>query len=321
MSVIRHALSLQDRAAMAKIREMAAAIPKGLPERSVFDDLISHTPVADSVSFEDAPVGGVAGWWCRPRNASKHSVILYLHGGAYVLGSARAYRNFASQLAKRAGCSVFIADYALAPERPFPHAVQDAQAAYRGLIEQNFEDIALVRDSAGGGLALALLKLTARAARDGISLCPKAAVAMSPWADLALTGPSLQSRAEADPFLTQSALAAAANQYLHGHDARDPDASPLYGNMVDLPPTQIHVGEDEILFDDARRYAERVADAEGTVQLHAWEGMPHVFATNVGVLQAAEAALDAIGEFLRALPVLSESKSNRSGLQQVGITE
>ena len=91
--------------------------------------------------------------------------------------------------------------------------------------------------------------------------------------------------------------------------------------MVDLPPTQIHVGEDEILFDDARRYAERVAAAEGTVQLHAWEGMPHVFASNVGVLQAAEAALDAICEFLRARPVLSESNSDRSGLQQVGITE
>lgn len=319
MSVINHPVSMQDGAAMTKIRETVGVIPKGLPERVAFDELIEHTPPADGVSYQAARLEGVAGWWCRPDNASKGGVILYLHGGAYVLGSARAYRNFVSQVAKRARCPVFIADYALAPEHPFPCAVQDAEATYRGLVEQGFADIALVGDSAGGGLALVLLALTARVAREAALVRPKGAVVLSPWTDLALTGPSLQLRAEADPFLTKSALAAAADRYLRGHDARDPDVSPLYGDLADLPPIQIHVGEDEILFDDARRYAEGVAAAGGKVQLHAWEGMPHVFATNIGVLQAAETALEEIDSFLRALPTPGRG-ARPNPLQQTGAT-
>ena len=301
-AAVLHPLAPLDRVAMAKIRETLATAPKGLPDRVTFDEIIGHTLPAEGVSFEASQVGGVRGWWCRPKVASTRSAILYLHGGAYVLGSAQAYRNFVSQIASRARSVAFIPDYPLAPETPFPGAVRDTQAAYRGLVREGITDISLVGDSAGGGLALALLALTTVEAGEGISVRPKGAVAMSPWTDLALTGESLRTRADTDPLLTKAALVTAATSYLGGHDPRDPEASPLYGNLTDLPPVQLHVGEDEILFDDARRYADNIATAHGVVQLHTWEGMPHVFPTNIGMLHAADVALDAIASFLSALP-------------------
>jgi acetyl esterase/lipase len=127
---------------------------------------------------------------------------------------------------------------------------------------------------------------------------------MSPWTDLALTGMTMETLADADPFLTKAALASAANQYLGRHDPRDPKASPLYGDLKGLPPIRMDVGEDEILLDDARRYLERVAAADSEVQVHTWEGMPHVFPTNVGVLHAADAALENIASFLRGPELL-----------------
>ena len=300
-AAIHHPLVPQDRAAMAKIREAMATATKVPLDRATFDEIIGHTVPADGVAFEAAIVGGVPGLWCRPTDAPTRSVILYIHGGAYILGSSQAYKNLVSQIAKRAQTVTFIPDYALAPEEPFPRAIQDAQAVYCGLISEGFTDLALVGDSAGGGVVLALLALAASQACDGVSLCPKCAVAISPWIDLALTGPSLQLRASVDPILSKETLANAAAQYLGGHDAKDPLASPLYGNLAGLPPIQLHVGEDDILFDDARRYSEGVTSANGYVNLHTWEGMLHVFPTSVGVLQAADAALDEIASFLKII--------------------
>jgi len=244
-------------------------------------------------------VGGVPGWWLRPAGAPAAAAILYLHGGAYIVGSAAAYRNFVGQIAHSAGLAAFAPDYRLAPEHPFPAAVDDAQAVYRGLGELGVSEIFLVGDSAGGGLTLVLLALASASARDGRRPTPRAAAVMSPWTDLALTGGTLASEAEADPFLTRAALQSAAVQYLGAHEPRDPRASPLYGDLAGLPPVMIQVGEDEILLDDARRYAERMAAAGGEIQLHQWAGMPHVFPANIGVLAAAQLAVDAIGSFMR----------------------
>jgi acetyl esterase/lipase len=306
MSLTHHPILPQDHTTMAKIRAMAAPA-KGVLERAAFDALIEHTPPADGVTYEAGVAGGVAGWWCRPQHQTPGAAILYLHGGAYIVGTASAYRHFVGQIAQRVRRDTFIPDYALAPERPFPAALKDAEAAYAGLLDQGFGDVVLVGDSAGGGLALVLTALTVAAKGRNPDLSPRRVAVMSPWTDLALTGITMETLADADPFLTKAALASAANQYLGRHDSRDPKASPFYGNLEGLPPIRVDVGEDEILLDDARRYAERVALADGEVQVHTWEGMPHVFPANVGVLHAADAALNDIASFLRG-PDLRRSR-------------
>jgi acetyl esterase/lipase len=282
---------------MMKIREFAAPV-KGVLERGAFDAVMEQTILAQGITYEAAEVGGVPGWWCRPTNAEEDVAILYLHGGAYILGSAKAYRNFVGQIAVRSGAAAFIPDYRLAPEHPFPSAIEDARAVYTGLTKRGVVAIALAGDSAGGGLALVLLSLITGEARE-VGSCLTGAAVLSPWTDLALTGPTLVSNADVDPFLTSVALASAASQYLGQHDPRDPLASPLYGDLDDLPPVRIHVGEAEILLDDSRRFAERVVAGGGAVSLNVWADMPHVFASNVGVLVAADVALDDIGDFIR----------------------
>jgi epsilon-lactone hydrolase len=313
MTTIAKPLSTKDRETMAKIRA-AAAPAKGVLERGDFDALMEHTPSASGVTYEAARVGGVPGWWCRPSEAAKSSAILYLHGGAYVVGSAMAYRNFVGQIAARANSPAFVADYGLAPELPFPRAVTDAQAAYRGLAELGYTSVALAGDSGGGGLALVLLASAVEDARHGAAARPTGAAVMSPWTDLALSGATMETCAEDDPFLTRAVLATAASRYLGHHDARDPLASPLYGDLSDLPPVRLDVGEDEILLDDSRRYADRLAGAGGQVRLNIWAGMPHVFLSNVGTLAAATSALGEVGAFLKELAL--ESRTSNAHLQQ-----
>jgi len=297
-----HPEHLIDRAAMLAMRAMISLQPApdlGPGGRAAFDELMARTPAADGVECEAAAVGGIPGWWCRPADADANSAILYLHGGAYVVGSAQAYCHFAGQIAAHAKASVFVADYGLAPERSFPAAVDDADAAYRGLAAASFSKIALAGDSAGGGLALVTAMRMARAAQDGAVSCPVAVAVMSPWLDLALTGDSVVSRAKHDPLLTRDALQNARNLYLGQMDAEDPRVSPLYDDLTGLPPVLLHVGEDEILLDDARRFADLMAQSGSAVELHVWQGMVHVFPANLALLHAAREALDIVGDFLR----------------------
>lgn len=298
---IHHEEHLLDRAAMELMRTMLAVQPKlqFVPEtRPLFDELMEKTPEATGMTYEEAQIGGVTGWWCKPKESQDGSAIVYFHGGAYVLGSAKAYRNFVGQIAAQANTAVFAVDYSLAPERMFPAAVNDANAVYLGLAAGGFSRLVIAGDSAGGGLALSLLLLTTEAARDEILPKPLAAVVISPWTDLALTGESIEGRAKADPLLTREALDGAAKLYLGNHDRRDPRASPLYGNMSGLPPVLFHVGEDEVLLDDSRRFASKIEASQGVAELHTWEGMAHIFASNLG-LQSAKDAIANIGEFLR----------------------
>ena len=303
MTTTRQPLHLLDRAVMLGMRTMVASMKGSVtgPEaRKPFDELMEQTPAAPGVTYEVASVGGVAGVWCRPADTpDAAAAILYFHGGAYIVGSALAYQHFVGQIVARTQIAAFVPEYGLAPERPFPAAVDDAQAAYAGLVAQGFTRIALAGDSAGGGLALSLLSLTVAKAKDGVSLRPLGAVAMSPWTDLALTGDSMETRAEADPLLTKEALATTAHLYLGKNDPRDPRVSPLYADLTGLPPIRIHVGEDEVLLDDSTRYGDRVDKSGGACQVNVWEGMVHVFPSNVSTLHAAKAALDDIGDFLR----------------------
>jgi epsilon-lactone hydrolase len=224
-----HPEHLADRAAMLAMRTVIALHPKadlGPTGRAAFDELMEKTPPAEFVTYEAATVGGVPGWWCRPAEADVGPAILYLHGGAYVVGSARAYRHFAGQIASRANAPAFVADYGLAPERPFPAAVADAEAAYRGLADGGFSRIAIAGDSAGGGLALIAAARTAKAPRDRTAPRPVAVCVMSPWTDLALTGASLETRAGHDPLLSRRGLEDARQAYLGQTNAKAPLASP-----------------------------------------------------------------------------------------------
>jgi epsilon-lactone hydrolase len=297
-----HREHLLDRAAILAIRAMLALQPAadlGPGGRAAFDDLMAKTPAADNVVYEAAVVGGIPGWWCLPGDAAPDTAILYLHGGAYVAGSAYAYCHFAGQIAARAAAAVFVADYGLAPERPFPAAVDDADAAYRGLALAGFSSLAVAGDSAGGGLALVTAARMTQAAREGQVPRPLAVCVMSPWIDLTLTSDSIEARAKHDPLLTRVALEAARQLYLGQVNATDPRISPMYGDLADLPTVLIHVGEDEILLDDARRYSDLLAKSGLGAELHVWEGMVHVFPANLVLLQAAREALDIAGEFLR----------------------
>lgn len=294
-------LSPQDTPAVAAMREATSAHKGeklGPEARPMFDAMFTATPAASNMRIEPATVGGIAGFWLRLPDARPGARMLYLHGGGYVLGSAEALTNFAGQIAARVGADTFVPDYRLAPEHPFPAAIDDAVAAYRGLVADGAERIVVVGDSAGGGLTLVLLSVLASDKSQGL-VQPVGAAAMSPWTDLALTGDSFQTRAEADPIFTRGVLQAFADMYLQGQDATNPKASPLYAQLRDLPPIRIDVGDDEVLLADSVRYADGARAAGVEVTLSIWEGMPHVFQSSIGRFLAAERSVDAIGAFLR----------------------
>jgi epsilon-lactone hydrolase len=231
-----------------------------------------------------------------PTQARKGAAILHLHGGWFNWGTASAFRNFVGHIARSARVDAFIPDYRLAPEHPFPAALEDAEASYRGLIDRGLK-IVLTGDSAGGNLALSLLSI-ANAKAGSAGIVPRGAVVLSPVTDLALTGESFETRAEADPYFIRSQVASLVRSYPGESDPRNPLASPLYGDLAGLPPVRVHVGDDEVLLDDSRRYVERAVAAGVDARLDVWMGMPHGFVNGVGNLHAANQALRAIGAFL-----------------------
>ncbi|HET7544949.1 MAG TPA: alpha/beta hydrolase fold domain-containing protein [Polyangiaceae bacterium] len=298
----QHPLDAADIAPRAAIRAWLEPQRDQWPDwperRASFDELIGAISAVPGVVYEAASVGDVPGFWCRPPAARPGAALLYFHGGAYVVGSPRAHRGFVSHIAARTRTATFIPQYRLAPEHRFPAAVLDAQACYRTLRDEMPGPIAIAGASAGGGLGLSLLELASTEAKQTGHAPPVAAALFSPWTDLSLSGDSLRTRAQADVALSAPALASAASHYLAGHDPRDPLASPLYGNLAELPPIRIHVGDDEVLLDDSVRFVERASRAGVDAQLHVWQGMLHVFPISVGRLRAAALALDAVGQFL-----------------------
>lgn len=294
-------LSPEDAPAVAAMRQATAAhkgAPMGPEARPMFDGMFATTPAAADVRVEAGTVGGVAGFWVRPAGARPGTRVLYLHGGGYVLGSAQAFTNFVGQIARRAGADAFIPDYRLAPEHPFPAAIDDAVDVYHGLVAGGAERIVVAGDSAGGGLTLALLSILAADKTSGV-LQPVGAAVMSPLTDLALAGESFETRAEADPIFTRDVLKAFSDMYLQGQDATLPKASPLYSELSGLPPIRIDVGDNEVLLADSVRYADRAEAAGVEVTLSVWEGMAHVFQSSLGQFRAAEQSVNATGEFLR----------------------
>jgi monoterpene epsilon-lactone hydrolase len=194
------------------------------------------------------------------------------------------------------GADAFIPDYQPAPEHPFPAAVRDLEACYRGLVHQGITKIALTGDSAGGNLALVLLS-TASAQASKNAVAPVGAVVFFPITDLALTGESFDTRAEADRYFTKRQAVGLVRSYLGATDPKNPLASPLYADLTGLPPIRIHVGDDEVLLDDSRRHVENAVAAGVDAKLDIWMGMPHGFVTNVGGFMAATQALKVSGAF------------------------
>ena len=257
--------------------------------------IVPNPPRGTQVRRLDA--GGVRAVEVATPQSRRDHVVLYLHGGAYNYGAPSHYRDFIWRIAAAGGARVLCIDYRLAPEHPFPAAVDDAVAAYRWLLGTGAAPArsAVMGDSAGGGLVFGTLL---RLRDEGIAL-PAAAVALSPWTDLALTGPSLAGNAAADPMLKAAQAPALARHYLDGADPRHPYASPLYGDPAGLPPSLIQVGSDEILRDDAVRMAEKLRAAGCRVELEVWPRMPHVWQLFARVLPEGRRAVARIGDFLR----------------------
>jgi len=299
-SFVVHPLDPQDASALIPMRA-AARTQKGAPwtieSRKFYDALMEGVLPRADVTFESATIGDVSGVWVHPASSRSDEAILHVHGGGFVEGSATAYRHLVGHIAARAGTRAFVPGYRLAPEHPFPAAVDDVLAVYRGMDASGIRRIAVTGDSAGGNLALVLASCVATKAVLVKAILVGAA-ALSPLTDLTLSGASYEARADADPYFTKQQLAEVVSAYLRGADANDPLASPLYGSFSGLPPIRIHVGDDEVLLDDSRRYVERAVAAGVDARLDVWTGMPHVFVASIGTLKASALALDAIGTFL-----------------------
>jgi epsilon-lactone hydrolase len=273
--------------------DLAAPPPQA---RENFEAMFAGIPIAPDVTFESATLAGVPGRWSRTPGEAKDRVLLYLHGGAYVIGSTLGYRPLYAELARASGARGLAIDYRLSPEHPFPAAVDDAVSVYRTLLDQGFApgSIAIAGDSAGGGLTVAMLV----AARDAGLTMPAAAVALSPWADLECTGTTMVSKAADDPALNRDGLLAMAGLYLNGASSRTPLASPIYADLRGLPPLLIQVGSIEVLLDDANRLAARAGEADVEVQLEIWPRMPHVWHGFAHVLSEGREAIAGAGAFM-----------------------
>jgi acetyl esterase/lipase len=266
--------------------------------RAQYERAEKFSPTPPDVKVEHVTAPAVPAEWLSAPGARSDAAVLYLHGGGYVIGSPRSHRHLAAAIGAAAQAPVLLPEYRLAPEHPFPAAVDDAVAAYRWLLGRALAPRRLViaGDSAGGGLTVATLL----ALRDAGLPLPGGGVCISPWVDLTCGGESYTTRADADPIVKRQSVADMATAYLAGRDAKTPLASPLFADLRGLPPLLIHVGDDEVLLDDAVRIAERARKAGVEATLEVSDKMVHVWHWFFPMLDEGQAAIDRIGEFVRA---------------------
>jgi epsilon-lactone hydrolase len=267
-------------------------------QRRLLRDLLSAQPLPSEVTVTAASLGGVPTAEITVDGVEPRHTVLYFHGGVYVMGDAALAADLASQVGRRTQAKVISVDYRLAPENPYPAAVDDAVAAYRALLENGIapSDIIFAGESAGGGLSIATLV----DARDQGLPLPAAAYVMSPYADLTLAGATIDSRAEVDPLLSRGALQARIPDYTSGQDAALGLISPIFADLSGLPPLIIQCGSHEVLLDDAIRLARGAATADVAVTLEITPQVPHVFQAYHAILDDGAAALDRAGESLSA---------------------
>jgi len=266
--------------------------------RQSMEAMIATIPVPEQTKFEPIDAGGIAAEWSEGPDVDRERGLLYLHGGGYVVGSIATHRALAARIAQAAGIRALTIDYRLAPESPFPAAVEDASRAFRWLVETGIspERIAIGGDSAGGGLTFATLV----ALRDAGGPLPGAAVALSPWVDLEGVGESMTTRVAVDPLIERKGLQAMAALYLGDADPRTPLAAPLYADLAGLPPTYVQVGTAEALMDDSVRIVARAREAGVAIELETFEDLVHVFQAFAPFVPESVEAVGKLGAFIKA---------------------
>jgi acetyl esterase/lipase len=281
--------------AIDAMRTLTQALPSTPQEMRARFEQMAAPPEAD-IKCESVTAGGVKAEWISAPGAATDRAVLYLHGGGYVVGSIKTHRDLMGRVSRAAKVRVLGLDYRLAPEHPFPAAVDDSVAAYRWMLQQNLKPsgIAVAGDSAGGGLVVAALV----AIRDAKLPLPAAGVCLSPWVDLEGLGESMKTREQADPVVRRDMLTQMAGAYLGGKSARTPLAAPLYADLKGLPPLLIQVGDAETLLDDSNRLAQKARVAGVDVKLEVWPEMIHVFQLFAGFLPEGQQAVDGIGQYL-----------------------
>jgi len=253
--------------------------------------------VPEGISVEKERIEGLNAEWVYPTDSDSETVILYLHGGGYVSGSANSHRVLCGTLAQSTQARVLLLEYRLAPENPFPAALVDVLSIYRWLLNQNYDakNIVLAGDSAGGGLSLATT-LSLRGANQPL---PAGIVCLSPWTDLTMSGESHGTKAKAESVLTPSNLDLWVRNYTKQENLKDSLISPIFANYDDFPPLLIQVGSEEILLTDAVEVTEKAKAASVDVNLTVWDGMWHVWHIASDLLLESRAAFDEIGRFIR----------------------
>jgi acetyl esterase/lipase len=262
-----------------------------------FEKLAGFLGGAPDAKCEKVDAGGVAAEWIRAPGCAAERAVLYLHGGGYAIGSIDTHRRLAYDISAASATAVLVVDYRLAPEHPFPAAVEDAASAWRWLLQRGFAPnrLAIAGDSAGGGLAIATL-VNLRDRKLGLPAC---AVAISPWVDLEGVGNSMTARAAQDPMVQKDGLLWMAGMYLGGRDAKTPLAAPLHADLKGLPPILVQAGTAETLLDDSTRIAERLNAAGVDVRLSIWPNMLHVFPLFAPILSEGRDGCLEIGAFIR----------------------
>ena len=289
-------------AAVAALRQQmqaaAAAPPPDLATtRAGFETAYSSMPVADGVSFAPVDAGGVPAEWVTPAEVEGNRAIIYLHGGGYVVGNLNTHRHVVSRLAAEAKARLLNVDYRLAPENPFPAALDDAMAAWQWHLANGGEaaHTAISGDSAGGGLTIALcMKL-----RDEGLEQPACAAPISPWTDLTFSGDSMTERAERDPMLAGAdSLHGMVMSYAQSVDATDPYISPVFGTFDNLAPMMIQVGTEEVLYDDSTRVVKGIENANGSVEFRPWQDMMHVWHLLASIAPEAEEGIAELAAYI-----------------------
>ncbi|MEE3012703.1 MAG: alpha/beta hydrolase [Chloroflexota bacterium] len=265
-------------------------------ERLSYERIMSTLPIDDDIETERVGVNGVAAEWIWAPESDKRRVILYLHGGGYVIGSVRTHRVLLAHLARAAKARVLALDYRLAPETPFPGPIDDTVNAYQWLLSEGIEpaNMAIAGDSAGGGLVVAALV----ALKSVGEPLPAAGVCISPWSDMESTGGSMMTNSESDPSVSKERLLKLAGIYLNGKNPQAPLASPIHADLTGLPPLLLQVGSIEVLLDDSTMLKEQAHKAGVSVQMEVWDDMPHVWHHYAPILPEARKAISKIGEFL-----------------------
>jgi len=293
-------MSTDQRATLdAILRQSAFPVGSSVDEqRRLLRELVSAQPLPAEVTVARAALGGVPTAEITVDRIEPRHVVLYFHGGVYVIGDAFLAAELASQVGRRTHAKVISVDYRLAPEHPYPAAVDDALAAYEALLHDGIDpsDIAFAGESAGGGLTVATL---VNARDHGLPL-PAAAFVMSPYVDLTLAAETMETRREVDPLLSRELLEPRVADYTAGQDAALGLISPVFADLSGLPPLIIQAGTHEVLLDDAVRLAQRAATADVEITLDITPGVPHVFQAYHAILDEAAAALDRAGQFLLA---------------------